>query len=157
MSCERNWLASSQLEHRFEEFDRGIYSGEFSRLTYDKMFAEAKEILDEGGSVILDASFIKAAERLKARRLAEEMSADFFILECTLDEENIKKRLAERLKRGSVSDGRWEVYESQKKVFEPVVEVPPQSHVIIDTSKPIEENVKYALNKIQNQIEASSQ
>ncbi len=137
-------------EHRFEEFDSGIYATEFSRLTYDKMFSIARDVLSEGGSVILDASFIKAEERLKAKALAQETGADFFILECTLDEESVRKRLEERLKKGSVSDGRWEVYESQKKVFEPVVEVPPQNHVIIDTSVPVEEAVKYALERIEN-------
>jgi aminoglycoside phosphotransferase family enzyme/predicted kinase len=135
-------------EHRFEEFDTGIYSAEFSGKTYDKMFSEAKDILSGGGSAILDASFIKAEERLKAKRLAEETGADFFIIECTLDEEGIKKRLAQRLEQGSASDGRWEIYQPQKTAFEPVIEVPPQNHVIIDTSKPVEENIRRVLDKV---------
>ena len=48
----------------------------------------------------------------------------FFIIECTLDEESIKQRLAQRLEQGSASDGRWEIYEPQEKAFEAVVEVP---------------------------------
>jgi aminoglycoside phosphotransferase family enzyme/predicted kinase len=135
-------------EHRFEEFDTGIYSAEFSRKTYDKMFSEAKDILSGGGSAILDASFIKAEERLKAKRLAEETGADFFIIECTLDEEGIKKRLAQRLEQGSASDGRWEIYQPQKTAFEPVAEVPPKNHVIIDTSKPVGENIRRVLDKV---------
>jgi len=135
-------------EHRFEEFHTGIYSAEFSRKTYDKMFSEAKDVLAGGGSVILDASFIKAEERLKAKRLAEEMDADFFIIECTLDEKNIRKRLAQRLDRETISDGRWEIYGPQKKAFAPVVEASPQKHAIIDTSKPVEENIRQILDKI---------
>jgi aminoglycoside phosphotransferase family enzyme/predicted kinase len=135
-------------EHRFEEPDTGIYSAVFSRKTYDKMFSAAGDILNDGGSVILDASFIKAEERLKARQLAKKMSADFIIIECTLDEESIKKRLAQRLEAGSASDGRWEIYQPQKKQFQPVVEVPPQNHVIIDTAKPVEENIRQVLDKI---------
>ncbi len=136
-------------EHRFEEFDSGIYSAEFSRKTYDSMLAEARDILAEGGSVILDASFIKAGERLKARELAEKMGADFLIIEFTLDEESIKQRLAQRLEQGTTSDGRWEIYPSQKRAFEAVVEVPPQKHVIIDTSKPVEENIRQILESIK--------
>jgi len=135
-------------EHRFGEFDTGIYSAEFSKKTYDKMFSEAKDFLTEGGSVILDASFIKAKERLKAKELAEKWGADFFIVECSLDEKTIKQRLARRLKEVSTSDGRWEIYQPQKRAFDPVVEVPPQNHVIIDTSKPISETVRQILNKI---------
>jgi aminoglycoside phosphotransferase family enzyme/predicted kinase len=135
-----------QTEHRFDELDTGIYSNEFSLLTYDTMFTEARQVLGEGSSVILDASFIKAGERRKAKALAEETGADFFILECVLDEESIKQRLAQRLEEASVSDGRWEILEPQKRRFEPVVEVPPQNHVIIDTSKPVEENIRQILD-----------
>jgi aminoglycoside phosphotransferase family enzyme/predicted kinase len=135
-------------EHRFEGFDSGIYSAELSRKTYDKMFSGAGDILREGGSVVLDASFIKAEERLKAKRLAEETGAEFFIIECTLDEANIKKRLERRLEGKTISDGRWEIYQPQKKAFEPVVEATPPKHVIIDTSKPLAENIRRVLNKI---------
>jgi aminoglycoside phosphotransferase family enzyme/predicted kinase len=134
-------------EHRFEGFDGGIYSAELSRRTYDKLFSGAGDILSDGGSVVLDASFIRAEERLKAKRLAQEAGADFFIIECTLDEENIKRRLEGRLKEGTVSDGRWEVYKPQKKAFDPVKES-PQRHAIVDTSRPLGENIKRILDKI---------
>jgi predicted kinase len=144
----RKQLAGVPLnEHRFEDFDGGIYSAELSRKTYDKILSGAGDILSDGGSVILDASFIRAEERLKAKRLAEEANADFFIIECTLDEANIQKRLARRLKERSVSDGRWEIYRPQKEAFDPVKEAAPQKHAIIDTSKPLGENVKRILDK----------
>jgi len=132
-------------EHRFEELDTGIYSPEFSKKTYDKMFSKAKDSLCDGGSVIIDASFIKAEQRLKAKGLAEELGADFFIVECSLGEEAIKQRLARRLEEVSTSDGRWEIYQPQKRAFDPVVEVTPANHVIIDTSKPVEENIRQIL------------
>jgi len=137
-----------ETEHRFEEYDSGIYSPDFSTKTYDTMLAEAKDILAEGGSVIIDASFIKAGERKKTKALAEEMNASFHILECKSDEETIRRRLNQRLGQGSVSDGRWEIYEVQKELFEPVVEVPPQKRVIIDTALPIDEIVRNVLDKV---------
>jgi aminoglycoside phosphotransferase family enzyme/predicted kinase len=145
----RKRLASiPETEHRFEEFDAGIYSPEFSRKTYDAMLTEARNILIEGSSVIIDASFIKAEQRLKAKRLAQELNAGFFVLECALDEELTRKRLAERLKQGSVSDGRWEIFSQQKEQFEPVVEVPPQNRVIIDSSQSIDKIVRQVLDII---------
>ena len=137
-----------ETEHRFEEYDSGIYSPDFSRKTYDAMLAEAKDILAEGGSVIMDASFVKAEERKRVKALAEEMNASFFILECKSDEETTRRRLSRRLEQGSVSDGRWEIYLLQKKRFEPVVEVPPQKRVIIDTTQPIDKMVRYVLDKV---------
>ena len=145
----RKQLASIPItEHCFEEFDSGIYSPEFSRMTYDKMFTEAKRILGNKGSAIIDASFIKAEERQKAKKLAEETNADFFIVECTLDEDTIRQRLSERLAQGSISDGRWEIYEPQKRQFEPVREVPTANHVIIDTSQSVDEAVRQVLDAI---------
>lgn len=135
-------------EHRFEEYDSGIYSPDFSRKTYDALMAEAKSILVEGGSVIIDASFIKAAERKRAKALAEKMNASFYILECKADEETIRQRLKQRLEQGSVSDGRWEIYEIQKEQYEPVTEVPSLKHVIIDTVQPIDKIVRYVLDKV---------
>ena len=146
----RKRLASiPETEHRFEEFDTGIYSPQFSRLTYDTMLAEARNILAEGSSLIIDASFIKSEQRLKAKSLAQEMKARFFIIECTLDEELTRKRLTERLEQGSVSDGRWEIFRIQKEKFEPVVEVPPQNRAIIDTTQSISEIIKQVLDMIK--------
>ncbi len=136
-----------ETERRLEEYDRGIYSPEFSGKTYDAMLAEAKNILAEGGSVIIDASFIKARDRQKAKALADEMQAGFYILECRSDEQTTRRCLEQRLGQKSASDGRWEIYEVQKHRFEPVVEVPPHKRVIIDTALPMDETVRYILDK----------
>jgi len=149
----RKQLAGISLtDHRYEGFDSGIYSAEFSRQTYDKMFAEARSILGEGNSVILDASFIKRGERLKAKSLAEALNANFIILECILDDENIKRYLARRAKEGSVSDGRPEILEPQKKQFDPVTEVPAHNHIIVDTSLPEDEIIRRTLSEIDRRL-----
>jgi hypothetical protein len=145
----RKRLAGIPLtEHRLEEFDRGIYSAEFTRRTYDQIFDEARAILSQGGSVVLDASFIKRAERLRAKSLAEETGADFIILECVLDEESVRRYLARRWQQGSVSDGRWEVYLEQRERFDPVTEVADAAHIIIDTSLPEVEVIRHTLDEI---------
>ena len=70
-------------------------------------------------------------------------------MKCTLDEEIIKQRLAQRLKQGTISDGRWEIFEQQKKQFDPVAEVPEANYVIIDTSLPLDENVGQVLTTFE--------
>lgn len=145
----RKKLASiPATEHHFEQMESGIYSAEFSRRTYDELLSEARSILQQGDSVILDASFIKAEERQKALQVSEETEADFFVLECILDEENTQRRLAERLTHRSISDGRWEIYGPQKKKFEPVTEVPPDRHFVIDSAKPLAEQISQITAKI---------
>lgn len=143
--------AIPETEHRFEEFNTGIYSPEFSRKTYDAMFSTARSILKEGGSVIIDASFIKSIERRRAKGIAEGIRADFFILEVTLEEGLTRQRLAQRLKQGSVSDGRWQIYQQQQGVLEPVTEVPSRNRVIIDTSRPVDDYIRQVLSNINKE------
>lgn len=135
----RKQLAGIPLtEHRLEEFGAGIYSPEFTRKTYDEMFDRAEDILSSGDSVILDASFGKTERRLKAKELAERIGADFLVIECTLNEETVRKRLASRQEQRSISDARQALVEPQKNIFEPVAEVPDHQHIVVDTSEPID-------------------
>jgi predicted kinase len=138
----------SPTERRFEQFSGGIYSKEFSRKTYDEMFAQAKELLSQGQSVILDASFKKRQDRLQARSLAEETKAGFAVVECRLDEETVKRHLEQRLKEGPVSDGRWEIYEQQKQGFDKITEFTSENHIILDTSQPMSNIVKMISERI---------
>ncbi len=80
--------------------------------------------------------------------LAQENGADFFVLECILDESIVRQRLEKRMKEGTVSDARWETYLSQQKTFEPVVEIPVKNHAIMVTSKPVTENVRQVMEML---------
>jgi aminoglycoside phosphotransferase family enzyme/predicted kinase len=145
----RKQLAGVPLtEHHFDEMESGIYTSEFSRGTYELLLSGAKEILAQGDSVILDASFIRTDERLKAQKLAQELAADYFVLECTLDEVNTRQRLARRLETGAVSDGRWEIYRRQKQKFEPVDEVAASRHFVIDTTLPLYDQLTRIIDDI---------
>lgn len=122
------------VEHRYEGFQRGIYTPEFTRNTYDALFGEARATLEHGESAILDASFQKAADRKRARDLAVALSARFLAIECVLPESEAKRRLDRRLDQVSASDGRWEIYQKQKTTFESISELPDSEHFIVDTS-----------------------
>ena len=137
-------------EHRFEEFDSGIYSSTFSRKTYDEMLRQAKQILKARQSVIIDASFRKAKERRKTMKLAQEMGAAFKVIECVCDEETIKERLSHRFEEASISDGRLEILPQLKEDFEPVSEFDLEDHIVVDSSRPMEETVKELLERIEH-------
>ncbi len=135
-------------EHRFEEVESGIYSAEFSQKTYNKMFSEAESILKEGDSVIMDATFLKSEERGKAALLAQRVGADFYVIECRLDEANTRQRLSQRLKNTAISDGRWEIYEPQKNKFEPVIEFPADVTFRVDSARNMADQVSTIISKI---------
>ena len=46
-----------------------------------------------------------------------------------------------------------EIYKVQKGRFEPVVEVPTRSHVIIDTSQPVDKIVRQVLDTVNRGVE----
>lgn len=136
-------------EHSFEEYEGGIYSPEFTARTYEEMIKRAEALLSQGRWVIMDATFRKRKDRERARALAEEKGADFFIIETTCPEGIAKARLEQRLRKETASDARWEIYERQKREFEEVVEVPPSHHIIIDTSPPLSEITKRILERLE--------
>jgi len=49
----------------------------------------------------------------------------------------------------SRSDGRWELFAEQKRLFEPVEEYTAKEHAVIDTSGPTELTVSTAIRRIR--------
>lgn len=140
-----------ETEHRYEGFNQGLYSPEFTVKTYIEMLfgkrpKEFYGVLKKGGIVIFDASFSEALYRHWAKIEARMVGANFLVVECVLDEKILKERLANR--KDTASDGRWDIYQEQKKAFEQVVELLPNEHIVVDTSKPVDENIKQILAKV---------
>lgn len=135
-------------EHHFDSFGTGLYSPEFSRRTYDTMIGRARDFLASGTSVILDASFIKAADRLKVKDLADEIGVDMFVLECRANEDLIRTRLSGRMNEGTVSDGREEILDPQLRTFEPVTDSSTGHRIEIDSSATLESNINEILVKM---------
>ncbi len=122
-------------DHRFEAFGEGIYSKETSRKIYELLLSKAEEALRQGRPVILDATYLKRGERDAARELAEKHRVPFFILEVTCPEDQVKKRLSNRIREvGAISDGRWEIYVAQKNIKEPITGIASERHFVVDTS-----------------------
>jgi len=99
--------------------DRGIYSHDFSRRTYDVLLAEAERECSLGRPVVLDASYQSRAERDRVRALAVGLNVDVYFILCTCPEDEIMRRLAMRSRDPeAVSDGRPAIYRVQKERFE---------------------------------------
>jgi len=144
-------------EHRFEEFGRGIYSPQASRLTYRKALDLAGECLRAGDSVIIDGSYQRRAERLDAAGMARALGAAFVVIECTCPEDIVRQRLDARLTQaGEPSDGRWELFHEQKAGFEPVDEVAPGRHLVIDCAGSTDRSVLEALRALAAMARASA-
>ncbi|MEM3075539.1 MAG: AAA family ATPase [Candidatus Bilamarchaeaceae archaeon] len=123
---------------RMQILEQRTYSEKEKEIVYEEMFKKAGNLLANGKSVILDATFYKKNYREKAKAHAEKAKTDFFIIECTTDERVLKKRLFSRTKKTSESEADFAVYKKVKELFEPISE----PHLTVDTSLPLEKQVQ---------------
>jgi uncharacterized protein len=109
------------FEHHLDKFESGVYTPSATELTYAALLDRARQALDRGESVVLDASFMRYRDRQAAGELARASAARLRIIECTAPDHIIQSRLEKRqLRQDEPSDGRWEIYCEQKTRFEPI-------------------------------------
>ena len=107
-----------KFERHHDAYNTGLYSPEKMLFTYNKIFEKADTLLKNSKNVILDATFKNNNLRDKAKEIAINNKSNFLILHCTCPENLVKRYLENRVKKKSVSDGRWEIYLKQKNSFE---------------------------------------
>ncbi len=106
----------------------GIYTAEADSATYAELLGRAVIQLRAGKSVIVDATFRRAADRLRFREAAVVEGVGFCLIMTDAPEDVICKRLAARKDTpDEYSDGRLELFELHRDTFEypdPSVEKP---------------------------------
>ncbi len=132
-------------EQHHDQFNTGLYDPRKIDETYEQVMQRASACLKKGQNVVLDATFQKKKYREMAQRIARKHHATFVIVQCVCPDMIIKKRLEDRVKKKSVSDGRWEIYLLQKTTFEPLS--PDECSLSIDTS---EESFDYRMTFYQS-------
>ncbi len=145
-------------DHQYDAYQEGIYSPEFTLLTYEAMYGQAREELAKGKSVVLDASFKMKSERTRAVGIAGELGVDFLVIECTALESEIQRRLNQRIKgnEDTLSDGRWEIFPQQKADWQPIQEVPKDRYIQLDTTGPQQDTVRILLQRAFAKMLSSS-
>jgi predicted kinase len=96
----------------------GIYTQEATQRTYAHLRAESATLLAAGWSVIVDAAFLRRAEREDFHALAQQHGAGFQILECTAPLAELRQRIATRC--GDASEATLAVLDQQLGWFEPL-------------------------------------
>lgn len=113
----------AQLPHDQREFAApggGIYDESMSIATYRELLRRAELLLAMGESVVLDASFGRAADRRDARSMGARAGAEIIEIECIVDAETAKERIARRLAAGGdASDARPEILDELRGAHEP--------------------------------------
>ena len=98
-----------------------IYGEQATRLTFDRLRACARGALLAGYPVIVDAAFLRRAERRSFETLAAELHVPFAILDCRAAHATLRRRVAERdAARLDASEAGLPVLERQLENHEPL-------------------------------------
>lgn len=99
----------------------GIYAPDAQVRTYDHLLVASEMLLRAGWSVIVDATFLKHADRVMFRELAKDTGAVFSILAPQATAVQLRQRVQSRLEQGKdASEASLAVLERQVQTIEPL-------------------------------------
>ncbi|VVB59090.1 Signal recognition particle 54 kDa protein [uncultured archaeon] len=108
-----------KFEQHHDQFNTGLYDPKKIDDTYEKVMEQAAKFLKKKENVVLDATFQKKKYRDMMHHIAAKYHATLVRIQCVCPDDVVKKRLEDRLRKKSISDGRWEIYLQQKTTFDP--------------------------------------
>ncbi len=147
----RKTLAGVPLHDRGNAVSRrALYAAEMTERTYATMIREARETMDCGHGVILDATFSKRVFRDHLRETCGDAPVKWIVTE--VDDETARERLRLREGRSDViSDARGEDFELLGNTYEDPYELNSQNTYYVLTKKSTEENVRRLLVALAQQ------
>lgn len=117
----------------------GIYTGEFTAVTYERLLSLARSILEAGHTALVDAAFLRRAERDAFRALAATLRVPFLILAFGAPEGVLRERVTQRFGGGTdASEADVAVLERQLEFQEPIGRDEEAVAMRIDTAMPPE-------------------
>ena len=122
------------------------YASAFTAATQDELLRRAEQPLLAGRSAIVDTTFARAALRARARDLALRHGARFLLVECRVPEALARQRL--RARTAGVSDAREDLLAASRASWEPAAGLPPDEHLVVDTSGAIDRGVEAVLERL---------
>jgi hypothetical protein len=135
---ERKRLAGLQPMARSESgIEVGLYAADVSRETYARLGQLARVVVDAGLPVIVDATFLKRAQRDAMRTLAASLDVPFVILDTTAPDKVLRARVQIRRELGhDVSEATAAVLERQLATREPL-DMDEQAHSVRIQTEPV--------------------
>ncbi|WP_182870952.1 AAA family ATPase [Rhodopirellula sp. JC639] len=102
---------------------QNLYCETANHATYERLHRMARCILRSGYPVIIDATFLRQADRQTFRSLAAREGATFGILDCHADEQTLRQRITDRIARDDdASDADLAVLDQQLATRQPLTE-----------------------------------
>jgi aminoglycoside phosphotransferase family enzyme/predicted kinase len=117
----------------------GIYSSELTARTYARLGELAAMSLDAGFPVVVDATFLKRAQRDQLRAAARSRSVPCVILAVQAPDAVLRERIVSRARAGrDASDADLAVLAQQQSAIEPLTDEERRASVTVDTARPLD-------------------
>jgi hypothetical protein len=118
---------------------RGAYAPEVTQQTYARLLTLAEQVAKSGYVALVDATFLKAAQREPFQALAARLGLPFAIIDCVAPIEVLRERIVARARRAdNVSDADLSVLEQQRAAVEPLSEAERALVVPVSPDQPLD-------------------
>jgi aminoglycoside phosphotransferase family enzyme/predicted kinase len=144
------WLRSDEVrkelfgltgQHAAAPFGEGIYTREATVKTYRLLAEKAREVIEKGEAVIVDATNLKAGDRKLFTAMASSLQVPVHLVVCRAPRAVLEENLRRRKEEGDVSDADLAIARRQR--FEPPApeELEQLSWLEIDTGRDLVEQL----------------
>ncbi|MDH3640309.1 MAG: AAA family ATPase, partial [Gammaproteobacteria bacterium] len=115
------------------------YSAAAIERTYGYLLGQAEPVLKAGHTALLDATFLKRAQRGEASRMAARLGVPFVILDIRAPDEVLRRRINARLSSGGdASEATTDVLTAQRRNREELSVSERPSAITLNTGQPID-------------------
>jgi aminoglycoside phosphotransferase family enzyme/predicted kinase len=133
------------------------YSQHFTHHTYELLAARARELLDGGSGVIVDASCRSRVERSTLLGRLRRGGLPRFVVRCDVPLEVALERAARRMRDPDrISDADPQIVAQQYRSFQPLEELPPGSVIELDTTHTLDAQVDEVTRAIDRRLAADA-
>lgn len=116
-------IRSDIERNRLVEKGQHRYSNGNIETVYERLLVLAKDVIQAGYPVIVDATFLKRSRRDSFRRLADRLNVAFRIVHCVAPEPELRRRISHRAEAGTdASEAGPDVLDFQLGDVEPLAE-----------------------------------
>jgi uncharacterized protein len=128
----------------------GRYSQDAREEVYEAMIAQTETLLTQGRPLVLDGTYLTKDRRAPVIAAVRNAGVRLLVVECSAPDEVVRDRQEQRREeQWTVSEGRYEVYEQQKREAELVDEVPDAERLTVDTTRPTGEQLALVTGRLE--------
>ena len=135
-------------KHIYVDYGASIYTEEATAQVYRAMAQEATASAKKGQRVVVDATFLKASQRLGFYDTCLREGLNPFFVYCFAEEKTLKERIGRRIaERTDLSDAHIAVMEKQLQTAEEPAELPSYRVLRLDTTGDRPDVIRRALRQ----------